>query len=309
MSGHSKWANIKIKKGKTDALRGKIFTKIGREIAIAVREGGSNPDSNSKLRDVIAKAKSNNMPNDNIQRSIKKAAGELGNVDYEEITYEGYAPGGVAVIVETITDSRNRTASDVRHCFAKNGGSLGVTGSVSFMFDKKGVLVIERTPDSDEDEMMMTVLDAGAEDMQTMDDAFEVTTDPNEFSTVREKLEAQGLSFLSAEVQMIPQNTVVPADEDTLQKVQKLLEMLEDNDDVQNVWHNAEVPEEPDEEKPAETGPAISMRIAGRVFCLHLFMPRLPRAFRAQAEPFDPAVPAVRPTAPARYNTATTRSG
>ena len=185
MSGHSKWANIKIKKGKTDALRGKIFTKIGREIAIAVREGGSNPDSNSKLRDVIAKAKSNNMPNDNIQRSIKKAAGELGNVDYEEITYEGYAPGGVAVIVETITDSRNRTASDVRHCFAKNGGSLGVTGSVSFMFDKKGVLVIERTPDSDEDEMMMTVLDAGAEDMQTMDDAFEVTTDPNEFSAVR----------------------------------------------------------------------------------------------------------------------------
>lgn len=248
MSGHSKWANIKIKKGKTDALRGKIFTKIGREIAIAVREGGSNPDSNSKLRDVIAKAKSNNMPNDNIQRSIKKAAGELGNVDYEEITYEGYAPGGVAVIVETITDSRNRTASDVRHCFAKNGGSLGVTGSVSFMFDKKGVLVIERTPDSDEDEMMMTVLDAGAEDMQTMDDAFEVTTDPNEFSAVREKLEAQGLTFLSAEVQMIPQNTVFPADEETLQKVQKLLEMLEDNDDVQNVWHNAELPEEPDEE-------------------------------------------------------------
>ena len=248
MSGHSKWANIKIKKGKTDALRGKIFTKIGREIAIAVREGGSNPDSNSKLRDVIAKAKSNNMPNDNIQRSIKKAAGELGNVDYEEITYEGYAPGGVAVIVETITDSRNRTASDVRHCFAKNGGSLGVTGSVSFMFDKKGVLVIERTPDSDEDEMMMTVLDAGAEDMQTMDDAFEVTTDPNECSAVREKLEAQGLTFLSAEVQMIPQNTVVPADEETLQKVQKLLEMLEDNDDVQNVWHNAELPEEPDEE-------------------------------------------------------------
>ena len=157
-------------------------------------------------------------------------------------------PGGVAVIVETITDSRNRTASDVRHCFAKNGGSLGVTGSVSFMFDKKGVLVIERTPDSDEDEMMMTVLDAGAEDMQTMDDAFEVTTDPNEFSAVREKLEAQGLTFLSAEVQMIPQNTVVPADEETLQKVQKLLEMLEDNDDVQNVWHNAELPEEPDEE-------------------------------------------------------------
>ena len=248
MSGHSKWANIKVKKGKTDAIRGKIFTKIGREIAIAVREGGSNPDSNSKLRDVIAKAKSNNMSNDNIQRSIKKAAGELDSVSYEEITYEGYAPGGVAVIVETITDSRNRTASDVRHCFAKNGGSLGVTGSVSFMFDKKGVLAIERTANTDEDEMLMTVLDAGAEDMETLDDAFEVTTDPNDFSAVRERLEAQGMTFLSAEVQMIPQNTVQLADEETVQKVQKLLEMLEDNDDVQNVWHNAELPEEPEEE-------------------------------------------------------------
>ena len=248
MSGHNKWSTIKHKKEKTDAQRGKIFTKIGREIAIAVREGGPDPNTNSKLKDVVAKAKAANMPNENIQRSIKKASGEGDATQYKEITYEGYAPGGVAVIVETITDSRNRTASDVRHCFAKNGGSLGVTGSVSFMFDKKGVLVIERTPDSDEDEMMMTVLDAGAEDMQTMDDAFEVTTDPNDFSVVREKLEAQGLTFLSAEVQMIPQNTVVPADEDTLQKVQKLLEMLEDNDDVQNVWHNAELPEEPDEE-------------------------------------------------------------
>lgn len=248
MSGHSKWHNIAAKKGKADAARGKIFTKIGREIAIAVREGGSNPDSNSKLRDVIAKAKSNNMPNDNIQRSIKKAAGELGNVNYEEITYEGYAPGGVAVIVETITDNRNRTASDIRHCFAKYDGTLGVNGSVSFLFDKKGVLVIERDANTDEDEMMMTVLDAGAEDMQTMEDAFEVTTDPNEFSAVREKLESQGISFLSAEVQMVPQNTVAPADEDTLSKVQKLLDMLDDNDDVQNVWHNAELPEEEEED-------------------------------------------------------------
>ncbi len=248
MSGHSKWANIRVKKGKTDAVRGKIFTKIGREIAIAVREGGSNPDTNTKLRDVIAKAKSNNMPNDNIQRSIKKAAGELGDVNYEEITYEGYGAGGIAVIVETITDSRNRTASDVRHCFAKNGGQLGVTGSVGFMFDKKGVIVIERTPSMDEDEMMMSVLDAGAEDMQVMEDAFEVTTDPGDFSAVRESLEAQGLSFLSAEVQMIPQNTAAPADEETLTKVQKLLEMLEDNDDVQNVWHNAELPEEEEED-------------------------------------------------------------
>ena len=248
MSGHSKWHNIQAKKGKTDAARGKIFTKIGREIAIAVREGGANPESNSKLRDIIAKAKSNNMPNDNIKRSIMKASGELGNVDYEEITYEGYAPGGVAVIVEAITDSRNRTASDVRHCFAKNDGSLGVTGSVSFMFDKKGVLVIERTADMDEDEMMMTVLDAGAEDMDVQDDVFEVTTAPNDFSAVREALEKQGISFLSAEVQMVPQNTVVPADEDTLAKIQKMLEMLEENDDVQNVWHNAELPEEEEEE-------------------------------------------------------------
>ena len=248
MSGHSKWHNIAVKKGKTDAARGKIFTKIGREIAIAVKEGGSNPESNSKLRDVIAKAKSNNMPNDNIQRSIKKAAGELGNVDYKEVTYEGYAPGGIAVIVEAITDNNNRTASDIRHCFAKNDGSLGVNGSVSFMFDKKGIIVIERTPSMDEDEMMMTVLDAGAEDMTVEEDAFEVTTAPNDFSLVREALEKQGLTLLSAEVQMVPQNTVAPASDEILEKMQKLLEMLDDNDDVQNVWHNAELPEEPDED-------------------------------------------------------------
>lgn len=248
MSGHSKWHNIAVKKGKTDAARGKIFTKIGREIAIAVREGGSNPESNSKLRDVIAKAKSNNMPNDNIQRSIKKAAGELGNVEYKEVTYEGYAPGGIAVIVEAITDNNNRTTSDIRHCFAKNDGSMGVNGSVSFMFDKKGVIVIERKPNMDEDEVMMTVLDCGAEDMTVEDDAFEVTTAPNDFSAVREALEKQGFSFMSAEVQMIPQNTVVPANEEILAKTQNLLEMLEDNDDVQNVWHNAELPEEPEDD-------------------------------------------------------------
>ncbi|MEA4999549.1 MAG: YebC/PmpR family DNA-binding transcriptional regulator [Candidatus Limiplasma sp.] len=247
MSGHSKWANIKIKKGKTDAIRGKIFTKIGREIAIAVREGGSNPDTNNKLRDVIAKAKQNNMPNDNISRSIKKAAGELGNVDYAEITYEGYAPGGVAVIVECISDNRNRTASDIRHCFAKNDGQLGVTGSVSFMFDKKGLLVIARDAGMDEDDILMQALDAGAEDVQAMDDAFEITTDPNEFSAVREKLEGAGFAFLTAEVQMIPQNTVAPTDEN-IEKIQKMLEMLEDNDDVQNVWHNADLPEEEEEE-------------------------------------------------------------
>ncbi|MBR6027473.1 MAG: YebC/PmpR family DNA-binding transcriptional regulator [Clostridia bacterium] len=248
MSGHSKWHNIQAKKGKADAARGAIFTKIGREIAIAVREGGANPDSNGKLRDVIAKAKANNMPNDNIQRSIKKASGELSNVVYEQITYEGYAPGGVAVIVETITDNRNRTASDVRHCFAKYDGNLGTTGSVGFMFDEKGVIVVERAPGSDEDEMMMMALDAGAEDMKALDDAFEITTAPSDFHNVRETLEGQGLTFLSAEVQKIPQNLVTVSDPETLEKVQKLLDMLEENDDVQNVYHNADLPEEEEEE-------------------------------------------------------------
>ena len=248
MSGHSKWHNIQAKKGKADAARGAIFTKIGREIAIAVRAGGPNPDNNNKLRDIIAKAKANNMPNDNIKRSIQKASGELSNVVYEEITYEGYAPGGVAVIVTTITDNRNRTASDVRHCFAKNGGNLGTTGSVSFMFDEKGLLVVEKTPGMDEEELMMQALDAGAEDMQTQEDCFEIYTAPNDFSAVREALEGQGLTFLSAEVDMIPQNTVAVSDEDTIKNITKMLEMLEENDDVQNVYHNADLPEEEDEE-------------------------------------------------------------
>ena len=247
MSGHSKWHNIQAKKGKADAARGKIFTKIGREIAIAVREGGSNPEVNGKLRDVVAKAKANNMPNDNIQRSIKKAAGELGNVEYEEITYEGYAPGGVAVIVETITDNRNRTASDIRHCFTKVGGNLGTTGSVSFMFDQKGVLVVERTPGSDEDEMMMMALEAGAEDVKADEDVFEIYTAPNDLHNVREELEKQGCSFLTAEVQMLPQNTVAVEGE-ALEAVQKMLDMLDEYDDVQEVFHNAELPEEEEEE-------------------------------------------------------------
>ena len=248
MSGHSKWHNIQAKKGKADAQRGAVFTKIGREIAIAVREGGANPESNGKLRDIIAKAKANNMPNDNIQRSIKKASGELSNVVYEEITYEGYAPGGVAVIVDTISDNRNRTASDVRHCFAKYGGNLGTTGSVGFMFDERGVLVVEREPGSDEDEMMMIALDAGAEDVKVEEDVFEILTAPADFSTVRENLEKQGFSFLSAEVQKIPQNTVEVTDPDTIQKIQKMLDLLEESDDVQNVYHNADLPEEDEEE-------------------------------------------------------------
>ena len=248
MSGHSEWHNIQAKKGKADAQRGAVFTKIGREIAIAVREGGANPESNGKLRDIIAKAKANNMPNDNIQRSIKKASGELSNVVYEEITYEGYAPGGVAVIVDCISDNRNRTASDVRHCFAKYGGNLGTTGSVGFMFDERGVLVVEREPGSDEDEMMMTALDAGAEDVNVEEDLYEILTAPNDFSAVREKLEQQGITFLSAEVQKIPQNTVAVTDPDTIVKIQKMLDLLEENDDVQNVFHNADLPEEEEED-------------------------------------------------------------
>ena len=248
MSGHSKWHNIQAKKGKADAQRGAVFTKIGREIAIAVREGGANPESNGKLRDIIAKAKANNMPNDNIQRSIKKASGELSNVVYEEITYEGYAPGGVAVIVDTISDNRNRTASDVRHCFAKYGGNLGTTGSVGFMFDERGVLVVEREPGSDEDEMMMIALEAGAEDVKVEDEVYEILTAPNDFSAVRENLEKQGYTFLSAEVQKIPQNTVAVTDPDTILKIQKMLDLLEENDDVQNVFHNADLPEEDDDE-------------------------------------------------------------
>ena len=198
MSGHSKWANIKHKKGKADAERGKIFTKIGREIAIAVRDGGSDPALNGKLRDVIAKAKASNMPNENIKRSIAKAAGELGNVNYEEIQYEGYAPGGVAVIVSTVTDNRNRTASDIRHIFDKNGGSLGTNGCVSYMFDNVGMIVIERKPGMDEDEVMMAALDAGASDVEVLDDSFEVTTTVSDFSAVRDNLEKAGYTFLSA---------------------------------------------------------------------------------------------------------------
>ena len=248
MSGHSKWHNIQAKKGKADAARGKIFTKIGREIAIAVREGGANPESNGKLRDVIAKAKANNMPNDNIQRSIKKAAGEGSGLSYEEIVYEGYAPGGVAIICNIVTDNRNRTSADVRHIFDKNGGSLGTPGSVSYMFDNKGEIVIEREPGMDEDEMMMMALDAGAEDMKAQDDVFVIYTAPGDFSAVREALENQGLSFLSADKKMIPQNTVAISDPDTVAKIEKLLDMLDDNDDVADVYHNAELPEEEEEE-------------------------------------------------------------
>ncbi len=240
MSGHSKWSTIKFKKGKADAQRGKIFTKIGREIAVAVKQGGSDPSGNSRLRDAIAKAKSNNMPNDNITRSIKKAAGELGAINYEEMVYEGYGAGGVAVIAEALTDNRNRTAGEVRHAFDKSGGSLGATGCVAWMFDRKGVLVIERTEQTDEDELAMAAIDAGAEDFDADTEAFEITTAPDDFSIVREALEKAGYSFASAQLDMVPQNTVKP-DALTQENVLKLLDMLEDLDDVQNVYHNAEL--------------------------------------------------------------------
>ena len=249
MSGHSKWANIKNKKEKTDSQRGKIFTKIGREIAIAVKEGGSDPVNNSKLRDVIAKAKANNMPNDNISRSIKKAAGELGSVNYEEVVYEGYAPGGVAVIVEVVTDNRNRTAAEMRHLFDKGGGSLGASGCVAWMFNRRGQLIVERSASIDEDLLMMAALDAGAEDFNALDDVYEIYTAVTDFSAVREALEGAGYTFLSAEFARIPTNTVdVTNDAELAEKVVKLLEKLDENEDVQQVFNNAILPEEEEEE-------------------------------------------------------------
>ena len=244
MAGHSKWANIKHKKEKTDAQRGKIFTKIGREIAVAVKEGGgSDPNVNSRLKDIIAKARANNMPNDNIMRSIKRAAGEGETVHYENVTYEGYGPNGVAVIVEVLTDNRNRTASEMRYIFDRNGGSLGATGCVAWMFDRKGLLVIEKSKVSDEDELMLTAIEAGAEDVAEESEVYEIYTSPTEFSSVREALEQAGYAFASAGLEMIPQNTV-QMDEEQAQKVVRLIDMMEDNDDVQNVYHNADFPDD-----------------------------------------------------------------
>lgn len=248
MSGHSKWANIKHKKEKTDAQKGKIFTKLGREIALAVKEGGADPAVNSKLADVIAKAKANNMPNDTIARSVKKAAGEGDGANYEEITYEGYGPGGVAVILEIVTDNRNRTAGEVRHAFDKAGGSMGANGCVGWMFDKKGIIVIEKTAAIDEDELMMAAVEAGAEDFSPTDDAFEIITDQENFSAVRKALEDAGYTFAEAQIDMIPQNTVPVTDPDNLKKIYWMLERFDEHDDVQNVYHNAELPEEEEEE-------------------------------------------------------------
>lgn len=243
MSGHSKWANIRHKKEKSDAQKAKIFTKIGREIAVAVKLGGSDPNSNPKLRDIIAKARDNNIPNDNIMRSIKKAAGELGSVNYENITYEGYGNNGVAVIVETLTDNKNRTASEMRHIFDKYGGSLGTTGCVSFMFDTKGVVILERTDPEKDDEIMLQAIDLGVEDIMPDGDQYEIITDPANVSSMRAGLEGLGLKVLSAEVDRIPQTTVTLTGEDA-QKFQAFLDRLEESDDVQEVYHNAELPEE-----------------------------------------------------------------
>lgn len=239
MSGHSKWSTIKRKKEKTDNQRAKIFTKIGREIAVAVKEGGVDPTVNAKLKDAIAKGKANNVPNENLERIIKKAAGEGNGETYEDIIYEGYGPSGIALIVETLTENRNRTAADVRHYFDKYGGNMGQSGCVSFMFSRQGVLAIEREG-VDEDKLMEAALEAGATDLLTEDDVFVVRTEPSDFGAIRDDLEAKGYSFLSAEIEYIPANYVSLTNEDDIKNMSKMLEMFDENDDVQEVWHNWE---------------------------------------------------------------------
>ena len=240
MSGHSKWHNIAKRKGANDAKKAKIFTKIGREMAIAIKEGGSaNPDFNARLRDCIAKAKANNMPNDNIKRTLDKYSGANGQVNCEANNYEGYGVGGVAVVVETLTDNKNRTVADVRHLFDKYGAGLGATNCVSWQFDKKGVIIMERG-ELDEDTVMMQALDAGAEDFQADEETFEIYTAPDDFSAVREALETLGYSFVEAEVELVPQNYITLEKEEDMAQMRKLLDNLEDNDDVQAVWHNWE---------------------------------------------------------------------
>ena len=247
MSGHSKWSTIKRKKEKTDNQRAKIFTKIGREIAVVVREGGPDPASNSKLKDVIAKAKANNVPNDNIERIIKKAAGETGGADYEEIGYEGYGPSGVAVIVEALTDSRNRTAGDVRHYFDKYGGNMGMSGCVSFMFSKQGILVVE-AEGVDEDKLMEDAIECGAMDFITDDEEiYAIRTDANDLGAVTAALQEKGYTFVSSETAYIPQTYTRIEDQDNMKGMSKMLDLFDDNDDIQNVWHNWEMPEEDEE--------------------------------------------------------------
>lgn len=240
MSGHSKFANIKHKKARNDAKKGKIFTKIGREIVVAVKAGGPDPEMNNKLKDIITKAKSNNMPNDTIDRAIKRASGADSDVVYENIVYEGYGPNGVAVIVECLTDNKNRTAANVRHAFTKFGGNLGTTGCVSFMFDKVGQIIIEKSDSIEEDELMMIALEAGADDMSTEDEGYTVVTSVENFSAVNDAIEKAGVEPLSAEITMIPQTTTELSDEALIADIEKMLDMLEEDDDVQNVYHNYE---------------------------------------------------------------------
>ena len=246
MSGHSKWANIKNKKAKTDAAKGKIFTKIGRELAVAAKQG-ADPATNSKLADVIAKAKAANMPNDNITRSIKKAAGELGNVNYEVKIYEGYGIGGSAVIVKTLTDNVNRTVGEVRHIFDKYSGNMGTSGSVSYMFENSGVIVVERSVELDEDTMMEMALEAGADDVITEDDVYEVRTSPADFSAVRKYLEEKNVQIVEADIMMVPNDKITLSDEQLI-SFNKMLDAFDDNDDVQNVYHNVELPDEEEDD-------------------------------------------------------------
>ena len=238
MSGHSKWSTIKHKKGKADAKRGQIFTKLAKYIAVASREGGSDPEMNAKLKEAIVKAKAANMPNDNIDRAVKKGAGELQGSVYEEITYEGYGPGGVAVIIETLTDNKNRTAGDVRHALDKNGGNLGTSGCVGFLFTKKGQIMIEKTDDIDEETLMMLALDAGAEDVETAEEGYEISTEPADFGQVCEVLKKEGYELASAEIAMIPSTEVELTDDTEIKKMLKMIDMFDDNEDVQAVWHN-----------------------------------------------------------------------
>ena len=248
MSGHNKWSTIKRKKGANDAARAKVFTKIGRELAVAVKNGGPDPNNNAKLRDVIAKAKQNNVPNDNIDRMLKKAAGESDSTNFEEIVYEGYGPSGIAVVVEALTDNRNRAASNIRNAFTKGGGNVGTPGCVSFMFDNKGQIIIGKEDcDKDADELMMLALDAGADDFNEEEDCFEVTTAPEDFDAVSEALTNEGITFASAEVTMIPQTVVELTTEDDIKKMRRILNLLDEEDDVQNVYHNWDEPEEDEE--------------------------------------------------------------
>ncbi|MBQ7950791.1 MAG: YebC/PmpR family DNA-binding transcriptional regulator [Clostridia bacterium] len=240
MSGHSKWSNIKHRKGKTDAQKAKVYTKIGREIAVVVKAGGPDPTVNGKLRDIIAKARANNMPSENVQRCIKKAAGGEDTSNYESIVYEGYGPGGVAVIVEALTDNRNRTAADVRHAFDKCGGNMGATGCVSWSFQEKGIIVIEKADNMDDDEMTMEALELDAQDIEVLEDSYEITTAPETFSQIREAYEAKGYTILEAEVSKIPDNYTTLTDEDQIKNMNKLIDMLEDNEDVQNIYHSWE---------------------------------------------------------------------